>query len=76
MTFIILFTFIFPGNTWGECPDGEEAVGCGVQETFRNCADVQIYSNAVGRPPTAIDNPNAIYLRDKAAPGGRKAVVN
>ena len=64
------------GNTWGTCANGTQGVGCGDQEMFRNCADVQIYSNAVGLPPTAIVNPNAIYFRDKSAPGGRRAFVN
>ncbi|KAF0300476.1 hypothetical protein FJT64_027031 [Amphibalanus amphitrite] len=35
----------YAGNTWGTCSDGEEAVGCGPQETFVNCADVAIVSN-------------------------------
>lgn len=35
----------FAGNTWGQCSNGEEAVGCGPQETFVNCADVSIISN-------------------------------
>jgi len=30
------------GNTWGDCGNGTSAVGCGPQETFVNCADVQI----------------------------------
>ncbi|XP_071454440.1 uncharacterized protein [Hetaerina americana] len=30
------------GNSWGVCPDGTTAIGCGDQETFRNCADVSI----------------------------------
>ncbi|CAG0923912.1 unnamed protein product [Notodromas monacha] len=34
------------GNTWGMCDDGSESVGCGVQETFINCADVVVTSNA------------------------------
>ena len=32
----------FTGNTWGECDNGTEAVGCGDQEMFRNCADIQV----------------------------------
>ncbi|KAF5297118.1 hypothetical protein FQA39_LY02698 [Lamprigera yunnana] len=31
------------GNSWGICSDGEGAVGCGPQETFRSCADIEIY---------------------------------
>lgn len=30
------------GNTWGMCPDGKGAVGCGPQENFKGCADVSI----------------------------------
>ncbi|XP_037091388.1 uncharacterized protein LOC119111687 [Pollicipes pollicipes] len=36
----------YAGNTWGTCSNGEEAVGCGPQETFINCADVAIISNS------------------------------
>ncbi|KAL0278774.1 UNVERIFIED_CONTAM: hypothetical protein PYX00_000489 [Menopon gallinae] len=30
------------GNNWGQCPDGSWALGCGPQETFRNCADISV----------------------------------
>uniref|UniRef100_A0A8D8SYJ5 Chitin-binding type-4 domain-containing protein n=1 Tax=Cacopsylla melanoneura TaxID=428564 RepID=A0A8D8SYJ5_9HEMI len=30
------------GNNWGMCPNGTGAVGCGHQEEFRACADIQI----------------------------------
>ncbi|KAL1454433.1 hypothetical protein WDU94_010691 [Cyamophila willieti] len=30
------------GNNWGMCPNGTGAVGCGPQEEFRACADIQI----------------------------------
>ena len=36
----------YAGNTWGTCSNGDEAVGCGPQETFVNCADVAIVSNS------------------------------
>lgn len=29
-------------NNWGDCGNGKGAVGCGNQETFRNCADIKI----------------------------------
>lgn len=29
-------------NNWGTCEDGTEAVGCGYQEVYRNCADVSV----------------------------------
>jgi hypothetical protein len=41
----------FTGNSWGECEDGTEAMGCGPQEIFRNCADISIVSNTAGFPP-------------------------
>merc|ERR1712117_205501 len=31
-------------NPWGQCANGTEGMGCGYQEIFRNCADVQINS--------------------------------
>jgi hypothetical protein len=30
------------GNSWGVCSNGTGMIGCGPQETFRNCADVTI----------------------------------
>lgn len=30
------------GNNWGMCPDGTGAVGCGAQEEFRACSDINI----------------------------------
>ncbi|KAK2706800.1 uncharacterized protein LOC136029395 isoform X1 [Artemia franciscana] len=33
----------YTGNSWGECEDGTTGMGCGPQETFRNCADIGIY---------------------------------
>ncbi|XP_043286017.1 uncharacterized protein [Venturia canescens] len=30
------------GNNWGICPDGKGRVGCGPQETFRTCSDIEI----------------------------------
>ncbi|XP_076068222.1 uncharacterized protein LOC143040732 [Oratosquilla oratoria] len=30
-------------NSWGECPDGSEGMGCGPQESFVNCADISVH---------------------------------
>ncbi|KAK5648477.1 hypothetical protein RI129_003369 [Pyrocoelia pectoralis] len=30
------------GNNWGTEPNGTQCVGCGSQETYRNCADISI----------------------------------
>ncbi|XP_045472156.1 uncharacterized protein LOC123678927 [Harmonia axyridis] len=30
------------GNNWGYCPDGSGRLGCGAQESYRNCADIRI----------------------------------
>lgn len=35
-------------NNWGICDDGSEAVGCGYQEIYRNCADISIKRNGSG----------------------------
>ena len=43
ITSIISSICSFEGNNWGKCADGVTgAVGCGPQETFRGCADVEI----------------------------------
>lgn len=37
---------------WGLCDNGTESVGCGKAETFRNCADIIVFSGiGGGRPP-------------------------
>jgi len=30
------------GNNWGDCHNGTEGMGCGLQETFRHCSDITI----------------------------------
>ncbi|XP_063708829.1 uncharacterized protein LOC134837389 [Culicoides brevitarsis] len=30
------------GNSWGWCGDGTGKLGCGAQETFRTCSDIEI----------------------------------
>ena len=66
---VIQWTY-YTGNMWGICDDGTEAVGCGKAETFRNCADISIYSNTgSGRPPLFVSNKNPflLYYRDYRA---------
>lgn len=36
------------GNNWGICEDGSEAIGCGYQEIYRNCADISVKRNGAG----------------------------
>lgn len=50
---VIQWTY-YTGNTWGVCKNGTEGMGCGDQETFRNCADVSINSAVGSFPPGAI----------------------
>jgi len=38
---VLQWTYV-TGNSWGFCEDGTGAVGCGIQEWFRNCADIAI----------------------------------
>lgn len=64
---------IVPGNMWGICPNGTEAVGCGRSETFRNCADVSVITSTGGLPPAfagdfRIDYPFLIFYRDLDMP--------
>lgn len=61
-------------NSWGVCPNGTTAgLGCGPQETFRNCADVRIVRSASFLPVT--DNPRAIMIRDSNAKSGQSPLV-
>lgn len=55
-----LFNFncdFFVGNNWGKCPDGNEGLGCGPQETFRGCADIAIHKDGdfIDVKPNEID---------------------
>ncbi|XP_030761831.1 uncharacterized protein LOC115886703 isoform X2 [Sitophilus oryzae] len=57
----------YTGNQWGVCDNGTHAVGCGKSETFINCADVAVTTNAGGAiPPLFInqDNPYLLYYQD------------
>jgi len=47
---------LFTGNMWGKCDNGTEGLGCGLPETFRNCADVKIVTSTSGLPPQFIHN--------------------
>ncbi|RXG73020.1 hypothetical protein Avbf_02355, partial [Armadillidium vulgare] len=38
---VIQWTYV-GANNWGTCDNGTEGMGCGPQETFKNCADVSI----------------------------------
>eukprot|EP00092_Neocalanus_flemingeri_P037458 GFUD01040790.1.p1 GENE.GFUD01040790.1~~GFUD01040790.1.p1 ORF type:complete len:387 (-),score=70.30 GFUD01040790.1:134-1294(-) len=60
-------------NSWGDCKNGTLALGCGPQETFRNCADIRIVSSATFLPAT--DNPRAIMIRDINSKTGRTPLV-
>ncbi|KAK2587999.1 hypothetical protein KPH14_004075 [Odynerus spinipes] len=62
---VIQWTY-YTGNMWGTCENGTEAVGCGMPETFRNCADVSIVTSAGGVPPPYVleENPFLLYYKD------------
>ena len=69
--------FFILGNTWALCGNGTGAIGCGDQETFRNCADIRIMSH-FGHPPNVQLNrpaPNAVFTRDSVNPFGRAQLV-
>ncbi|KAH8399602.1 hypothetical protein KR215_004594 [Drosophila sulfurigaster] len=39
---VLRWTYV-GANNWGMCDNGTGALGCGPQETFKNCADVSIF---------------------------------
>ncbi|KAI1301946.1 Protein pygopus [Halotydeus destructor] len=45
------------GNNWGECADGTTKVGCGPQETYRNCADIAVSNDGGIRGPLSLRMP-------------------
>ncbi|KAF4527854.1 hypothetical protein B566_EDAN016499 [Ephemera danica] len=67
----------YTGNMWGTCANGTEAVGCGLPETFRNCADVTITTSTAGFPPAFVefDNPFLLYYRDYGRPNELNPLV-
>ncbi|XP_066154070.1 uncharacterized protein [Euwallacea fornicatus] len=63
----VLRWIYYTGNQWGVCQNGTYAVGCGKSETFINCADIAITSNAGGAiPPLFVgaDNPYLLFYQD------------
>merc|ERR1712107_20230 len=60
-------------NSWGNCKNGTSGLGCGPQETFRNCADVRIVRTAAELPVT--DNPRAIMIRDETSKTGVSPLI-
>ena len=50
-----------------------QGLGCGPQETFRNCADVRIVRTAAELPVT--DNPRAIMIRDETSKTGVSPLI-
>ena len=47
-----------------------QTYSCLFQETFRNCADIQIFSNApTGWVPNEVDAPSAIYVMKRTRNG-------
>merc|ERR1712012_460581 len=64
---VIQWTY-YTGNTWGVCKNGTEGMGCGDQETFRNCADVQINSVVGSYPPGALALPRRVVYKADNTP--------
>ena len=64
---VIQWTY-YTGNTWGVCKNGTEGMGCGDQETFRNCADVQINSVVGSYPPGALAFPRRVVYKADNTP--------
>lgn len=62
-------------NSWGDCGNGTKTLGCGPQETFRNCADIRIVSTPSQLPAEGMDNPRALYVNDPSSKSGRRQLV-
>ncbi|RXG62233.1 hypothetical protein Avbf_10633 [Armadillidium vulgare] len=45
---VIQWTYVGGKNNWGQCGNGTGRLGCGPQETFKNCADVSISASVKG----------------------------
>ena len=50
-----------------------QGLGCGPQETFRNCADIRIVRTSAELPAT--DNPRAIMRRDPSSKSGLSPLI-
>ncbi|RWS19962.1 hypothetical protein B4U80_05555, partial [Leptotrombidium deliense] len=51
---VLQWTYV-TGNNWGRCENGSTQIGCGVQETFRNCADIEIFDTITNQTETTIN---------------------
>lgn len=61
---------------WGKCDNGTEGLGCGLPETFRNCADVQIVTSTSGLPPQFIHGrPQQHFYGSAALRGGDSRIA-
>ncbi|KAK3088238.1 hypothetical protein FSP39_016498 [Pinctada imbricata] len=49
---VLQWTYI-TGNSWGTNKDGASCLGCGIQEEFRNCADISIGDNNIPKEKNA-----------------------
>lgn len=68
------------GNNWGQCPNGTGMVGCGPQETFRACADIQIGEGSAPEATTPPDTSSSTTLvpttdHDTAYDGIRTLII-
>uniref|UniRef100_A0A336M0I6 CSON009299 protein n=1 Tax=Culicoides sonorensis TaxID=179676 RepID=A0A336M0I6_CULSO len=62
------------GNNWGICEDGNGAVGCGPQEEFRACSDIQIGEGKGSQQPSRPSKPS-IRPKPSVPPQGTDVTV-
>lgn len=58
------------GNNWGKCTNGTEQVGCGPQEEFRACSDIQIgkgFASETTSVPEEPEEPSTTVLPEPEA---------
>ncbi|KAL7645366.1 UNVERIFIED_CONTAM: hypothetical protein RMT77_003752 [Armadillidium vulgare] len=79
---VIQWTYV-GANNWGTCDNGTEGMGCGPQETFKNCADVSISASVertvVKRGSKAVyysgDEYSNVVKKDGAFSDGKKKLL-
>ena len=54
-----------PGNNWGQCPSGGGRLGCGPQEEYRACSDIEISHNPSVKPTTSAPELNRTSTTDR-----------
>lgn len=61
---------VLSGNSWGTFPNGTSCVGCGNQEEFYGCADVQIIAESDATTSTTSTTTSSVTGQPATLPPG------